>query len=321
MDVVEPETFTPVRLSVQRHDGWTAERQRIFIAALADSGSVSDAARAAGVSARSAYRLRRRPGAEAFDRAWDQALVFASQRLTAIAFDRAINGSRREVWRDGVLVAEMRAPSDRLLMFLLTKWDDKRYGKLGDLYHIPTTDPRHSPETSCPRRSPSSATATSRWSPFVTSDSRMYARAHVGVRLLRLSKRAGGRKNPMHGVNKSRPARIIVVMNRLLSPLSTGTALLRRERFATVRVYSLTLHPRGRAPMSVADELRKHACRCRSAADQMQYRFMATSLLEEAETCERAAAAQEAGAACIRSDAIFLDFRSGGALHPEGGAG
>jgi hypothetical protein len=121
MDVVEPESFTPVRLSVQRHDGWTAERQRIFIAALADSGSVSDAARAAGV----------------------QALVFASQRLTAIAFDRAINGSRREVWRDGVLVAEMRAPSDRLLMFLLTKWDDKRYGKLGDLYHIPTTDPRH----------------------------------------------------------------------------------------------------------------------------------------------------------------------------------
>jgi hypothetical protein len=143
MDVVEPESFTPVRLSVQRHDGWTAERQRTFIAALADSGSVSDAARAAGVSARSAYRLRRRPGAEAFDRAWDQALVFASQRLTAIAFDRAINGSRREVWRDGVLVAEMRAPSDRLLMFLLTKWDDKRYGKLGDLYHIPTTDPRH----------------------------------------------------------------------------------------------------------------------------------------------------------------------------------
>src|SRR5689334_9510934 len=43
-----------------RHDGWTAERQRAFIAALAEQGCVSDACRAVGVSPRSAYRLRRR---------------------------------------------------------------------------------------------------------------------------------------------------------------------------------------------------------------------------------------------------------------------
>ena len=43
-----------------RRDGWTAERMRIFLEALADHGSVTHAAREAGVSARSAYKLRDR---------------------------------------------------------------------------------------------------------------------------------------------------------------------------------------------------------------------------------------------------------------------
>jgi len=73
--------------------------------------------------------------------------------------------------------------------------------------------------------------------------------------------------------------------------------------------------------MSVADELRKHACRCRCAADQMQYRFMATSLLEEADACERAADAEDCVPAGMPPDAVAAETRSGGALHPEGGAG
>lgn len=36
--------FAPVPRQCQRHDGWTAERQRRFIAALADTGSVRAAA-------------------------------------------------------------------------------------------------------------------------------------------------------------------------------------------------------------------------------------------------------------------------------------
>jgi len=106
----------PVRV---RADGWTAERQRTFLIVLAETGSVSAACQEAGVSSRSAYRLRARPDAESFARTWDQALKIATVRLTTLAFERATRGTVREVWRDGQLVQQTREPSDRLLVFLL----------------------------------------------------------------------------------------------------------------------------------------------------------------------------------------------------------
>jgi hypothetical protein len=119
--------FEPARLR-PRHDGWTAERQRVFIAALAETGCISDACAAAGITPKSAYRLRAHPKAGAFVAAWDRALMVATGRLAAIAFDRAIKGTTRETWKDGELIGEVRAPSDRLLMFLLAKLDARRYG-------------------------------------------------------------------------------------------------------------------------------------------------------------------------------------------------
>lgn len=66
--------FTPVPCRARR-DGWTADRQRAFIAALACTGCVGKAAREAGMSRESAYRLRRRRGAEGFAAAWDSILA------------------------------------------------------------------------------------------------------------------------------------------------------------------------------------------------------------------------------------------------------
>lgn len=102
-----------------RHDGWTAERQRRFLTALAETGSVTQAAGDVGVSARSAYRLRARPEAAVFGNAWDQALRIAAGRLTALAYERAITGRVKQFWKEGELVATTREPSDRLLMFLI----------------------------------------------------------------------------------------------------------------------------------------------------------------------------------------------------------
>ena|SRR3712207_6271443 len=48
-----------------RHDGWTPERQKAFIEALADTGCVT---RAAGMAQANCYALRRAPGAE--ERPW-----------------------------------------------------------------------------------------------------------------------------------------------------------------------------------------------------------------------------------------------------------
>ena len=58
-------SFTPVPRRY-RHDGWTPERQKAFIAALADTGCVTRAARMVNIAQTNAYELRRAPGAESF---------------------------------------------------------------------------------------------------------------------------------------------------------------------------------------------------------------------------------------------------------------
>lgn len=54
-----------------RRDGWTPARRLRFLAALAEFGDVSLAARACGMSRQSAYALRRRDAG--FALAWDHA--------------------------------------------------------------------------------------------------------------------------------------------------------------------------------------------------------------------------------------------------------
>lgn len=60
---------------------WTPALQRIFLAALAESGSVARAARAAGMSRSGVHRLRRRLAGTPFDRLWDHALALHARRM------------------------------------------------------------------------------------------------------------------------------------------------------------------------------------------------------------------------------------------------
>jgi hypothetical protein len=104
-------------LRPSRHEmGWTVERQRGFLIALAETGSVTLAAKSVGMSARSAYHLRMREGHDPFRIAWMRALTQAYLNLECIAFDRAVHGSGRQVWKNGELVSEEIVPSDRLLI-------------------------------------------------------------------------------------------------------------------------------------------------------------------------------------------------------------
>lgn len=66
--------FVPVPLRT-RTDGWTAQRQAEFLANLAITGLVGRAAKAVGMARETAYRLRRREGAESFAAAWDTILL------------------------------------------------------------------------------------------------------------------------------------------------------------------------------------------------------------------------------------------------------
>jgi hypothetical protein len=102
-----------------RHDGWTPARQKAFIAALADTGSVKRACRQINMSPEGAYHLRRQRGAEGFRRAWECALDFGVRRLQDEAFDRALNGQLSPVFVGGKLKGFRRVKNDRLLMFCL----------------------------------------------------------------------------------------------------------------------------------------------------------------------------------------------------------
>jgi hypothetical protein len=123
--------WVPV-LKKPRKDGWSPAKQRAFIEALADTGSVVTAAQRVGMSESSAYRLRRSPDAAAFDRAWSAAIDAAAKKLLDAAFERALVGTDEPVFdRDGNRVGRRLRQSDRLLMFLLRAYGPERFGERG----------------------------------------------------------------------------------------------------------------------------------------------------------------------------------------------
>lgn len=111
--------FTPVPRLRKRRNGWTEERQRGFIAALAECGSVARAARSVGMSPRSAYRLLDAEGASDFARAWDQAIDIGIERVRMAALDRTLHGAPCAVYRRGKLVRVETRYNDRLAIALL----------------------------------------------------------------------------------------------------------------------------------------------------------------------------------------------------------
>ena len=111
--------FTPVPRQRARRNGWSAERQRMFLFALSRCGSVARAARSVGLSPRSAHRLVHAPGAEDFARAWDQAIEEGIERVRADALERALGGAFVPVFRRGKLVRVEHRRCDRLALALL----------------------------------------------------------------------------------------------------------------------------------------------------------------------------------------------------------
>ncbi len=102
-----------------RHDGWTPQRQRAFLRALSETGSVRDACARAQISTTSAYRMRDRSAA--FDRAWRRALAKVAPTIEQAAYERAVLGWEEPVWHGGKIVGHRRRYSDGLLRLLLTR--------------------------------------------------------------------------------------------------------------------------------------------------------------------------------------------------------
>lgn len=116
----DPFPFDPVPSASNRRDGWTPERQRVFIAALAKIGLVSAAAKAAGMSRKSAYALLERAGPDgSFARAWAAAMAHGKGEAGMTAIDRAIDGVEIPYFYRGVQRGSRRLYDNRLLLAAL----------------------------------------------------------------------------------------------------------------------------------------------------------------------------------------------------------
>ncbi|EJL30205.1 hypothetical protein [Novosphingobium sp. AP12] len=120
--------FAPYLHAMPRRNSITPERQRAFIAALAATGIVTQAARSIGASLEALYNLRHRKGAEGFSAAWDMAIDRGMMRLEDCALERAIQGEERPVVSLGQVVTTYVRHDTRLMLFLLRTRRAERYG-------------------------------------------------------------------------------------------------------------------------------------------------------------------------------------------------
>jgi hypothetical protein len=124
--------FHPVPVRT-RADGWVPWRQAEFIGVLAETGSVAAAAAFVGMARETAYRLRRKPGAEEFAQAWDVALELAGIRKPrtprprkvthAPTWRMIVDGQWQPVLRHGKYAGSVRKADNSTLLAHLAQLD------------------------------------------------------------------------------------------------------------------------------------------------------------------------------------------------------
>jgi len=120
--------FAPYIHAAPRARSITPQVQRGFIAHLAATGIVKQAARHVGRSLEALYALRHRPGAEGFSAAWDAALERGVRRLEDVALERAMTGTRTPIVSGGEILGHWDKPDNALLRFLLQHRLPGKYG-------------------------------------------------------------------------------------------------------------------------------------------------------------------------------------------------
>ena len=112
-----------------RRDGMTPARQKAFIEALGQYGTVSDAARVAGISSTSAYRARKRM--PDFARAWAAAKSKAAGAIDTLAWERGVTGVAEPVYHYGKFSHVRVKRSDAIFRMIMMAADPDKYGRLG----------------------------------------------------------------------------------------------------------------------------------------------------------------------------------------------
>lgn len=126
MDDSDLLAFTPVPLRA-RIDGWTPKKQYFYILGLARGFKPGHAAAILGMTRKSAYELRNKPGAEGFAAAWAAAVERARERRFAARSPSLAERARHGEWHPrlyhGRLVGWTHRPANARAMGLLKRLD------------------------------------------------------------------------------------------------------------------------------------------------------------------------------------------------------
>lgn len=115
-----PAAASPMpRPTVARGDRWSKPKMAEFLRQLAATHSVTAAAKAVGMSRRSAYKLRARLKGQPFDIAWEAAFRHGYDELAHAALELALEGEEVPHYYQGELKATHRKRSPQLMIQLL----------------------------------------------------------------------------------------------------------------------------------------------------------------------------------------------------------
>lgn len=106
-----------------RYDGWTGEKQKLFLTALSRGLNITRACAIVGLSRQSAYALRGAARGAAFALAWDAALLRARDVLADELMDRAFNGVRETVTYDDGRIVTRHRQDNQLAWKMLSRLD------------------------------------------------------------------------------------------------------------------------------------------------------------------------------------------------------
>ena len=119
--------FAPYLHPHPRRNSITPAKQRTFIATLAATGIVTQAARSIGVSLEALYKLRRLAGAEGFAAAWEAALDHGVARLEDCALALAVEGEELPIVSAGQMLGTYRKHNFAHIRFMLSNRRAERY--------------------------------------------------------------------------------------------------------------------------------------------------------------------------------------------------
>lgn len=126
MDDSDLLAFDPVPVRARR-DGWTPRRQYFFILALARGYSPDKAAALLGMTRKTAYELRAKPGGEGFAAAWAAAVARARARRMAARAPSLSERARHGEWHPrlyrGRLIGWELRPANARAMGILKRLD------------------------------------------------------------------------------------------------------------------------------------------------------------------------------------------------------